>query len=213
VTIELRRPVPLVDVRGGEGCLAATASGRGAVAMVAARGDTRVVAVWEPLRAEPAPALRSHLALALHRSSPAEVVDWSRDERASVVIAEVRGSGEVQLVGWAAPSVLQVSTGRAGLTPLPVPTSEPTTVRMEPGELLVLCSPGVLVEPPACLHADAAALCPAGGPAAWDWAWQGLVRPLREGAVAVVQASGGLQAGRGLQTAGGLQKAGGLQTG
>jgi len=163
--------------------------------MVVGRGDTRVVAVWEPLWAEPAPALRSHLALALHRSSPADVVAWCRDERASVVIAEVGGDGDVQLVGWAAPSVLRVSTEHAGLTPLPVPTGEPMTVRMRPGELLVLCSPGLLVEPPACLHADAAALCPAGGPAAWDWAWQGLVQPLREGAVAVVQAGRGVQAG------------------
>jgi len=162
--------------------------------MVVGRGDSRVVAVWEPLRAEPAPALRSHLALALHRSAPAEVVAWCRNERASVVIAEVRSSGEVDVVGWAAPSVLQVSAEHGGLTPLPVPTGAPMTVPMKPGELLVLCSPGLLVEPPACLRADAVGVCPPGGPAAWDWAWQGLVQPLREGAVAVVQAGGVAQA-------------------
>jgi hypothetical protein len=189
VTIELSRPVPLVDVHGTSGGLAATASGRGAAAIVVVRGDTRLVAVWEPLCAEPAPALRSQLALALHHSSPAQVVAWCRDDGASVVIAEVRGRREVQLVGWAAPSALHVSTERSGLTPLPVPTVEPVAVRMKPGELLVLSSPGLLVEPPACLHADAAGLCPAGGPEAWDWAWRGLVQPLSEGAVAVVQAA------------------------
>ena len=189
VTIELGGPAPRVDVQGTRGCHTATASGRGAAAMVVDRGDTRLLAVWEPLRAEPAPALRSQLALALHRSSPAQVVAWCRKEGASVVVAEVRGPGEVQLVGWAAPSALHVSRERAGLTPLPVPTGEPVAVRMKPGELLVLCSPGLLVEPPACLHADAAGLCPAGGPQAWDWAWRGLVQPLSDGAVAVVQSA------------------------
>jgi hypothetical protein len=189
VTIEVGGPAPRIDVRGALGCLAATASGRGAAAVVVDRGDTRLIAVWEPLRAEPAPALRSQLALALHHSSPAEVVAWCRADGASVVVAEVRGRGEVQLVGWAAPSALHVSTERPGLTPLPVPTGEPVNVRTKPGELLVLCSPGLLVEPPACLHADAAAHCPPGGPEAWDWAWQGLVQPLSEGAVAVVQSA------------------------
>jgi hypothetical protein len=55
--------------------------------------------------------------------------------------------------------------------------------------MLVLCSPGLLVEPPTCLHAEAAAFCPAGGPQAWDWAWRGLVEPLREGAIALLQAT------------------------
>ena len=187
MTIQLGGPAPRVDVRAAHGFLAATASGVGAAAMVVDRDDSRFLAVWEPLRAEPTPSLRSQLALALHRFSPAEVVAWGRDDGASVVVAEVRGDGEVQLVGWAAPSALHVSTERAGLTPLPVPTGDPVSVRMRPGELLVLCSPGLLVEPPACLHADAAGLCPAGGPAAWEWAWRGLVRPLSEGAVAVVQ--------------------------
>jgi hypothetical protein len=189
VTIELGGRTPAVDVRGTPGCLTATASGRGASALVIDRGGIRRVAVWEPLRAEPAPALRSQLALALRRWSAAQVVGWCRDEGASVVVAEVHGHGEVQLVGWAAPSVLHVSTQRAGLTPLPVPTVEPVSVRMNPGEVLVLCSPGVLVEPPACLHAETATGCPAGGPGAWDWAWQGLVEPLTEGAVALLQAS------------------------
>ena len=189
MTIELGPPVPRIDVRRTPGCLAATASGRGAAAMVVDRGDTRLLAVWEPLRAEPAPALRSQLALALHRLTPAQVVAWCREDGASVVVAEVRDHGEVQLVGWAAPSALHVSTERAGLTPLPVPTGEPVAVRMKPGELLVLCSPGLLVEPPVCLHAQAAGLCPAGGPQAWDWAWWGLVQPLSEGAVAVVQSA------------------------
>jgi hypothetical protein len=157
--------------------------------MLVVRGDSHLLAVWEPLRAELAPALRSQLALALQRSTPAQVVAWCRKDRASVVVAEVRARGEVQLVGWAAPSVLHVSTERPGLTPLPVPTAEPVAVRMKPGELLVLCSPGLLVEPPACLHADAAGLCPAGGPQAWDWALRGLVQPLSEGAVAVVQSA------------------------
>ena len=188
MTIELGEPAPRVDVHGTPGCLAATASGRGAAAIVVVRGDTRLLAVWEPLRAEAAPALRSQLALALRCSSPAEVVAWCRDDGASLVVAEVR-PGQVQLVGWAAPSVLHVSTERAGLTPLPVPTGEPVSVRTRPGELLVLCSPGLLVEPPACLRADAAGLCPAGGPEAWDWAWRGLVQPLSEGAVAVVQSA------------------------
>jgi hypothetical protein len=187
VTIELDRPAPHVDVAGTPGCLVATASGRGAAAMVVHRGNSRLLAVWEPLRSEPAPALRSQLAFALHRSSPAQVVARCREDGASVVIAEVRRPGEVQLLGWAAPSALHVSMTRAGLTPLPVPTGEPVAVAMQPGELLVLCSPGLLVEPPACLHADAAGLCPAGGPEAWDWVWRGLVQPLNEGAVAVVR--------------------------
>jgi hypothetical protein len=188
VTIELGGPAARVDVRAADGCLAATASGRGAAALVVDRGDRRLLAVWEPLRAEPAPSLRSHLALALRHFSPAEVVEWCRDEGASVVVAEVRRH-QVHLVGWAAPSVLHVAADGPGLTPLPVPTVEPVPVRLNPGELLVLCSPGVLVEPPACLHADVAALCPAGGPGAWDWAWHGLVEPLAEGAVALLQAS------------------------
>jgi hypothetical protein len=189
VTIELGRPAPRVDVRRTPGGLAATASGRGAAAVVVVRGDTRLLAVWEPLRAEPVPALRSQLALALQHSSPTQVVAWCRQSGASVVVAEVRSRAEARLVGWAAPSVLHVSTERTGLTPLPVPTAEPVAVRLKPGELLVLCSPGLLVEPPVCLHAEAACLCPAGGPEAWDWAWRGLVRPLSEGAVAVVQAA------------------------
>jgi hypothetical protein len=187
VTIQLGRATR-VDVRGAHDCLAATASGHGAAAMVVDRGDTRLIAVWEPLLAEPAFALRSHLALALQHFSAAEVVAWCRDDGASVVVAEVRGR-HVQLVGWAAPSALHVAADRPGLTPLPVPTVEPVSVRLKAGEVLVLCSPGVLVEPPACLHAEAAALCPPGGPATWDWAWQGLVEPLVEGAVALLQAS------------------------
>ena len=155
--------------------------------MVVHRGNTRLLAVWEPLRAQPASALRSQLALALHRSSPVQVVARCREDGASVAIAEVRREGEVQLLGWAAPSALHVSTTRAGLTPLPVPTAEPVTVAMRPGELMVLCSPGLLVEPPACLRADAAGLCPAGGQEAWDWVWRGLFQPLSEGAVAVVR--------------------------
>ena len=187
MTIELR-PAARIDVRGSHDCLAGTASGRGAAAMVVDRGDTRLLAVWEPLLAEPGPALRSHLALALQHFSAAEVVAWCRDDGASVVVAEVSGH-DVQLVGWAAPSVLHVAADRPGLTPLPVPTVEPVSVRLKAGEVLVLCSPGVLVEPPACLHADAAGLCPAGGAAAWDWAWQGLVEPIAQGAVALLQAS------------------------
>jgi len=187
VTIELRAGAR-IDVRGSGDCLAATASGRGAAAMVVDRGDTRLLAVWEPLLAEPAFALRSHLALALQHFSAAEVVAWCRDDGASVVVAEVRGH-HVQLVGWAAPSVLHVAADRPGLTPLPVPTVEPVSVRLRAGEVLVLCSPGVLVEPPACLHAEAAGLCPAGGTGAWDWAWQGLVEPIAQGAVALLQAS------------------------
>ena len=187
MTIQLGRPAPRVDVRAAQGCLAATASGQGATAMIVDRDDGRLLAVWEPLRAGPAPALRSSLALALRHSSPAEVVAWCRDEGASVVVAEVSRQ-QVQLVGWAAPSVLHVAADRAGLTPLPVPTVEPVAMRLGEGEVLVLCSPGVLVEPPACLHADVAALCPAGGPAAWDWAWRGLVEPLADGAVALLQA-------------------------
>jgi hypothetical protein len=188
VTLELRGPAARVHVRGAHDYLAATASGSGAVATVVDRGDTRLLAVWEPLLAEPAFALRSHLALALQHLSAAEVVAWCRDDGASVVVAEVRAR-HVQLVGWAAPSVLHVAASRPGLTPLPVPTVEPVSVHLDPGEILVLCSPGVLVEPPACLHAEAAALCPAGGPAAWDWAWNGLVEPLTEGAVALLQAT------------------------
>lgn len=188
MTLELGGPAPRVDVRGAHDCLAATASGRGATAMVVDRGDSRLLAVWEPLLAEPAPALRSHLALALRNLSAAEVVAWCREDGASVVVAEVTGH-QVELVGWAAPSVLHVAADRPGLTPLPVPTVEPVPVRLNAGEVLVLCSPGVLVEPPACLRGDAAALCPRGGPGAWDWAWQGLVEPLTQGAVALLQAS------------------------
>jgi hypothetical protein len=188
VTLELGGLTPRVDVRGARECLTLTASGRGAAAMVVERGDTRLVAVWEPLLGGPESALRSQLASALESSSPADVVAQCRGEGASVVVAQVHPRGEVQLVGWAAPSVLHVTTGRPGLTPLPVPTVEPVQVRLGPGELLVLCSPGLLVQPPACLHAGAAALCPPGGPDAWDWACRGLVAPLADGAVALVQA-------------------------
>jgi hypothetical protein len=188
VTIELCGFATTVDVRSGNGCLVATASGPGAAAVLVDRGDDRLLAVWEPLLAGPAPALRAHLALALQHHTPAEVVTWCRDEGASVVVAHVTGSA-VELVGWAAPSVLHVAADRPGLTPLPVPTVEPVRVRLADGEVLVLCSPGLLVEPPACLHADAAALCPPGGPDAWDWAWRGLVQPLARGAVALLQAS------------------------
>jgi hypothetical protein len=187
VTLELGGLAPRVDLRRARECLALAASGRGAAAMIVERGDSRLVAVWEPLLAGPESALRSQLASALERSSPAEVVAQCRDDGASVVVAQLRGR-EVQLVGWAAPSVLRVVTERAGLTPLPVPTVVPVSVRLRPGELLVLCSPGLLVQPPACLHAEAAALCPAGGPDAWGWAWRGLVEPLGDGAVALLQA-------------------------
>ena len=121
MTIELGGPAPRVDVRGGPGCLAATVSGRGAAALVVDRADVRMVAVWEPLRAEPAPALRARLAAALQQTSPAEVVAQCRDEGTSVVVAQVRAGGEMQLVGWAAPSVLHVRRDRPGLTTLPVP--------------------------------------------------------------------------------------------
>ena len=189
MTLELGGLTPRVDVRGARECLTLTASGRGAAALVVERGDARIVAVWEPLLAGPESALRAQLASALGTSSPADVVARCRADGASVVVAEVRGRGDVQLVGWAAPSVLHVAAGRPGLTPMPVPTVEPVGVQLEPGELLVLCSPGVLVQPPACLHAEAAALCPPGGPDAWDWAWQGLVEPLADGAVALLQAA------------------------
>ena len=189
VTLELGGLTPRVDVRGARECLILTASGRGAAAMVVERGETRLVAVWEPLLAGPESALRSQLASALERSSPADVVARCRADGASVVVASVRGRGEVQLVGWAAPSALHVTTRRPGLTPLPVPTVEPVSLRLAPGELLVLCSPGLLVQPPACLRAEVAALCPPGGPDAWDWAWRGLVAPLADGAVALLQAA------------------------
>ena len=54
-----------------------------------------------------------------------------------MVVAEVSGH-DVQLVGWAAPSVLHVAADRPGLTPLPVPTVEPVSVRLKTGEVLVL---------------------------------------------------------------------------
>ncbi len=189
MTLELRGLTPRVEVRGARDCLTLAASGRGAAAMVVDRGDTRLVAVWEPLLGGPESVLRSRLALAMQESSPADVVAQCRGEGASVVVAQVQGRGEVQLVGWAAPSVLHVATDRPGLTPLPVPTVQPVRMRLSAGELLVLCSPGLLVEPPACLLADAATRCPAGGPDAWDWAWRGLVEPLTDGAIALLQAA------------------------
>jgi hypothetical protein len=188
VTIELGGPPPRVDVRAGAACLTLTVSGRGAATLVLDRGDTRCLAVWEPLRADPDPGLRGRLARALRAGDAREGVDECARTGASVVITEVRPGGDVHVVGWAAPSVLRVSAARPGLVPLNVPTPQGSRVRLDPGDLLVLCSPGLLVQPPACLHADVAAQCPAGGQEAWDWARRGLVDPLTEGAVALVRA-------------------------
>ncbi len=188
MTIELGGPPPRVDVRTGAACRTLTAGGRGAATLVLDRGDTRCLAVWEPLRAEPDPELRGRLARTLRAGDVREAVDECARTGASVVITEVRPGGDVYVVGWAAPSVLRISTARPGLVPLDVPTPRGSRVRLDPGDLLVLCSPGLLVQPPTCLHADVAAQCPAGGQEAWDWARRGLVEPLTEGAVALVQA-------------------------
>ena len=188
MTIELGGSAPRVDVRAGAACLTLTASGRGAAVLVLDRGDTRCLAVWEPLRADPDPGLRGRLTRSLRAGNAGDAVAECARTGASVVVTEVRPGGNVHVLGWAAPSVLQVSTARPGLVPLDVPTPQGSRVRLAPGDLLVLCSPGLLVQPPACLHADLAAQCPAGGQEAWDWARRGLVEPLTEGAVALVQA-------------------------
>jgi hypothetical protein len=188
VTIELGGPAPRVDVRGTPGCLVATSSGRGAAALTVDRGDTRLVVVWEPLLVEPAHALRTRLAAELRSGAPEDVVARCRDEGTSIVVAHLAARGQVHLMGWAAPSVLHVTTARPGLVPLPVPTADPLRLQVRPGELLVLCSPGRLVEPPRCLRAEWSGSCPPGGPEAWDWAWEGLVAPQSPGAVALLQA-------------------------
>ena len=131
--------------------------------------------VAEPAFAQPIEAGREELAEQLAHASVAEVIDRGSEAGRSICLAELSPDGTVIIQGDAAPSVLKVCADGPGLTPLPVPTREPLTVAFRPGEIVVLCSPGLLVEPPGCLLQGLADECPPSGDGGWEWALRGLV--------------------------------------
>lgn len=106
----------------------------------------------------------------------------------SVRVADLRGDGRVTVAGYAAPSVLRTCADGPRLVPVPATGDAPTEMVLRPGELLVMCSPTFLVEPPAALVGADGAWRPGPGEDLWDWAVDGLLPAAEDGGGAVALA-------------------------
>ncbi len=165
-----------------------TSPGAHAAAVTVTRGErVRVVVCESTSHIDASGACLPELQRLLHRGSPAQIAAACRDDGASVCVAELLSDGTATVSGFAAPSALLVGPGGRRLVP-PAPAGAPAgELRLHAGELLVLCSPSVLEDPPQGMLEPRSGGSTAFGDDPWEWALAGLVGARSHGAVAVVQ--------------------------